>query len=144
MPFTVTQSTLVHIMTLSLGTVMQLVIRQSLSLLVMPMLITRSGSSQSLLLIDIGVMLLICAICQVVSSWCVVPLALLHGNRLDLVMTDVPDIVDVVVGTPLGTSDHCIVSCVLLVEQYVPQYSVRSMVFLKHHSNWVLEHHFEV
>ena len=31
------------------------------------------------------------------------------GNRLDLVMTDVPDIVDVVVGTPLGTSDHCFV-----------------------------------
>ena len=29
------------------------------------------------------------------------------GNRLDLVMTDVPDIVDVVVGTPLGTSNDC-------------------------------------
>ena len=28
------------------------------------------------------------------------------GNRLDLVMTDVPDIVDVFVGTPLVTSDH--------------------------------------
>ena len=28
------------------------------------------------------------------------------GNRLDLVMTDAPDIVDVFVGTPLGTSDH--------------------------------------
>ena len=27
------------------------------------------------------------------------------GNRLVLVMTDVPDIVDVFVGTPLGTSD---------------------------------------
>ena len=31
------------------------------------------------------------------------------GNRLDLVMTDVPDIVDVLMDTPLGTSDHCIV-----------------------------------
>ena len=35
------------------------------------------------------------------------------GNRLDLVMTDVPKIVDVVVGTPLGTSYYCFVSCVL-------------------------------
>ena len=34
-------------------------------------------------------------------------------------MTDVPDIVDVVVGTPLGTSDHCLVSCLLRVEQSV-------------------------
>ena len=42
------------------------------------------------------------------------------GNRLDLVMTDVPDIVDVIVGTPLGTSDHCSVSCLLFVEQSVP------------------------
>ena len=45
-----------------------------LSLLVMPMLITQSGLSQSLILIDLGVMLLIFAICPVVSSWCVVPL----------------------------------------------------------------------
>ena len=58
------------------------------------------------------------------------------GNRLDLVMTDAPDIVDVVVGTPLGTSDHCFVSCVLRVEQSVPEYNVRSTVFLKHRTNW--------
>ena len=32
-------------------------------------------------------------------------------------MTDVPDKVDVFVGTLLGTSDHCFVSCVLRVEQ---------------------------
>ena len=38
-------------------------------------------------------------------------------NRLDLVMTDVPAIVDVVVGTPLGTSDHCFASCVICAEQ---------------------------
>ena len=41
-------------------------------------------------------------------------------NRLDLV------IVDAVVGTPLGTSDHCFVSCVLRVEQSVPEYNIRS------------------
>ena len=59
------------------------------------------------------------------------------GNRLDLVMTDVPDIVDVVVGTPLGNSDHCFVSCVFLVEQSVSEYNVRSTLFLKHRTNWV-------
>ena len=53
------------------------------------------------------------------------------GNRLDLVMTDDPDIVDVFVVTPLSTSDHCFVSCVLRVEQSVPEYNVRSTVFLK-------------
>ena len=52
-----------------------------------------------------GVMLLIFAIDPVVSSWCVVPLTLLHGNILDLVMTDVPDI-DVVVGTSHDTLDR--------------------------------------
>ena len=95
-------------------------IRQSLSLLVMPMLITQSGWSQSFLLIDMGVKLLIFAICPVVS--CPTHIA---GNRLDLVMTDVPGVVDVVVGTPLGTSDHCFVSRVLRVEQSVPEYNVK-------------------
>ena len=52
------------------------------------------------------------------------------GNRLDPVMTDVPDIANVVVGTPLETSDDCFVSCVLCVEQSVPDYNVRSTVFL--------------
>ena len=58
------------------------------------------------------------------------------GNRLDIVMTDVLDIVDVFVGTPLGTSDHCFVSCVLWVEQSVPEHNTRSTVFLKHRTNW--------
>ena len=52
------------------------------------------------------------------------------GNRPDFVMTDVPDIVDVVVGTPLGPSDHYIVSCVIRVEKYVPEYNVGSTIFL--------------
>ena len=54
------------------------------------------------------------------------------SNRPDLVVTDVPDLVDVVVGTPLGTSDHCCVSWVLRVEQSVTSYDVRSTEFLKH------------
>ena len=58
------------------------------------------------------------------------------GNRFDLVMTDVPDIVDVVVGTPLCTSDQCFVSCALRVELSVPEHNVRRTVFLKHRTNW--------
>ena len=50
-------------------------------------------------------------------------------------MTNVPDIVDVVIGTPLGTSDHCFVSCVLRVEQSVEEFNVRRL-FLKHCTNW--------
>ena len=56
------------------------------------------------------------------------------GNRLDFMMTDVPDILDVF-GTPLETTDHCFVSCVLRVEQSVPKYNVRSTAFIKHRTN---------
>ena len=59
------------------------------------------------------------------------------GNTLDLVITDVPDTVDVVVVTPLGTSDHCFVSCLFCVKQSLLNYNVRSTVFLKHRINWV-------
>ena len=98
------------------------------------MLITLSGWSLSLLLIDTGVMLLI-----FVMSGCdqLVRCAThITGNRLDLVMTDAPTIVDLFVGTPLGTCDYCFVSCVLPVEQYVPEYNIRSTVFLMHRTNW--------
>ena len=61
---------------------------------------------------------------------------LITGNGLDLGLTDVLDTVDVVVGIPIGTTDHCFVSCVLRVEQSVPEYNVRSTVFLKHRTNW--------
>ena len=58
------------------------------------------------------------------------------SNRLDLVMTDALDIVDVVVSTTLGISDHCFISRVLRVEQSVPEYNVRSTVILKNRTNW--------
>ena len=105
---------------------------------VMRMLITLSGWSLSLLLIGTGVMLLIFAICRVVSMQLVRCPTHIAGNRLDLVMTEVPDIVDVFFGTPLGTSDHCFVCCVLRVEQSVLEYHIRSTVFLKHHTNWTM------
>ena len=62
------------------------------------------------------------------------------GNRLHLVLTDIPDIVDVVVGTPLSTSNHWFVSCVLRVEQSVLEYNVKSTVLLKHRTNWISVH----
>ena len=103
-----------------------------------------SGWSLSLLLIGTGVMLLVVSLLPTHIA----------GNKLDLVMTDVPDIVDVFVGTPLGTSDRFFVSCMLWVKQSVPEYNIRSTVFLKYRTNWdnvrcavrslYLEQHFEV
>ena len=58
------------------------------------------------------------------------------SNRFDLVITDLPVIVDEGVGTPLGISDHCFVSCFLRVEQSVLEYNVKSTVFLNHRTNW--------
>ena len=100
------------------------------------MLITLSSLSRSVLLIGMGVMLLIfCNLsgCEQLVR-CPIHIA---GNRLDLVMKDALNIVDVFVGTPLGTSDDCLASSVLRAEQYVPEHNVRSTVFLKHRTNWV-------
>ena len=100
MPFTATESTMVHFMTVSVTPLLgsnQLMIWPSLFLLVTPMLITLNGWSRSLLQIDVGVMILIffdLSGCEQ-SMRCPIHIA---GNKLDLVMTDVPDIVDVVVG----------------------------------------------
>ena len=75
-------------------------IKWSLSLLMMPKLITLNSWSQSLLLIDSGRDAL--ADCNLPDCeelvCCPTHIA---GNTLDLVMTDVPDILDVVVDTPL-------------------------------------------
>ena len=60
------------------------------------------------------------------------------GNQLDLVMTDVPDIVNVSVGTPIGTSDHCFLSARVKVSQSVPAYDVRRTVFRKSAVDWSL------
>ena len=55
------------------------------------------------------------------------------GDRLNLVIMDAPDIVDVLfIGTPLGTSNHCFVSFVLQVEQSGPENNIRSTVLLLH------------
>ena len=97
----------------------QLMIKQSLSLLVMPMLVTLSGFSWSLLLISRGMILLIFAIYRGCDQLFHCPTHT-AADRLDIVIKDAHEIVDVCVGTPLGTSDNCFVSCVLRVDKYVP------------------------
>ena len=76
MPFTITKGTMVHFMTVSMTLWLgcnQFMIRQSVFASDANThhhqysLITLSGWYQSLLLIDMGVMLLIFAVCQVVS-----------------------------------------------------------------------------
>ena len=113
--FTVTQDTTVHFMTVSMPQWLeysQLMIKQSLSLLVMRKL-TLSGSITDRHGRDALNFCNLDGSKQLVRS----PTHI-AGNRLDLVMTDGPVIVDVFRGTPLGTSDHCFVSCVIRVGLY--------------------------
>ena len=81
------------------------------SLLVMRMLITLNGFTVSLILIWYGYDAFEFSNLSGCEQLVRCPTHI-GGNRLDLVMTDVPGIVDVFVGTPLVTFDHCFVSCV--------------------------------
>ena len=57
------------------------------------------------------------------------------GDRVDLVMTDVPDIVDVVMVLNSALQITAL-SLLCRVEHSVPEYNVRNIVFLKHRTNW--------
>ena len=59
-----------------------------------------------------------------------------RGGTLDLLMTDVPDIVQVSVVAPMGNSDHSTLSVVISMAQAVPNLCVTRKVFLKHQVNW--------
>ena len=59
------------------------------------------------------------------------------GNRLDLVMDGCPWRSGWVCLYSTGNFWSRFVSCVLLVEQSVLKYNIRSTVFLKHRTNWV-------
>ena len=59
-----------------------------------------------------------------------------RGGTLDLVMTDVPDLVRVAVVSPIGNSDHSSLSAVISMAQAVPNLCVSRIVFLKHQVNW--------
>ena len=59
-----------------------------------------------------------------------------RGRTLDLLMTDVPDLVRVAVVAPIGNSDHFSLSAVISMAQAVPNLCVSRKVFLKHQVNW--------
>ena len=59
-----------------------------------------------------------------------------HGGTLDLLMTDIPDLVRVAVVAPIGNSDHSSQSAVISMAQAVPNLCVSRKVFLKHQVNW--------
>ena len=59
-----------------------------------------------------------------------------RGGILDLLMTDVPDLIHVAVVAPIGNSDHSSVSVVISTAQAVPNLCVSRKAFLKHKVNW--------
>ena len=56
-----------------------------------------------------------------------------RGGTLDLLMTDVHDLVRV---APIGNSDHSSLSAVISMAQAVPNLCISRKVFLKHKVNW--------
>ena len=59
-----------------------------------------------------------------------------RGGTLDLLMTDVPDLVRVAVVAPIGNSDHSSLSAVIWMAQVVTNLCVSWKVFLKNQVNW--------
>ena len=59
-----------------------------------------------------------------------------RGGTLDLLMTDVPDVVRVAVVTPLGSSDHSSLSIAISMAQAIPNLCVSRRVLLKHRVKW--------
>ena len=59
-----------------------------------------------------------------------------RGGTLDLLVTDVPDLLRVAVVSPIGNSDHSSRSAVISMAQAVPNLCVSRKVFLKHQVNW--------
>ena len=55
-----------------------------------------------------------------------------RGGTLDLLMTDVPDLLRVAVVTPLGSSDHSSFSIAISMVQAIPNLCVSRRVLLKH------------
>ena len=59
-----------------------------------------------------------------------------HGGTLYLLITDVPDLVQVAVVAPIGNSDHSSLSAVISMAKAVPKWCVSRKVLLKHQVNW--------
>ena len=59
-----------------------------------------------------------------------------RGGTLDLLMTDVPDLVRVSVVAPLGSSDQSSLSISISMAQSIPNLCVSRRGLLKHRANW--------
>ena len=59
-----------------------------------------------------------------------------RGGTLDLLMTDVPDLVQVAVVAPIGNSDYSSLSAVISMAQADPNLCVRRKIFMKHQVHW--------
>ena len=62
-----------------------------------------------------------------------------RGGTLDLLMTDIPDLVQVAVVAPLGNSDHSSLSVVISLIQAVPNFCISRRHRLRHRFNWDTE-----
>ena len=69
-------------------------------------------------------------------DWLIVGTTHAGGGILDLLMTDVPDLIRVAVVGPIGNLDHSSLSAVISTVQTVPNLCVSKKVFLKHQVNW--------
>ena len=50
-------------------------------------------------------------------------------NHLDLVLTNVPGIIEINIFLPVGSSDHSLLSCIVSTAAYIPNVFVRRHVF---------------
>ena len=58
-----------------------------------------------------------------------------RGGTLDILITDVPDLLQVSLVAPIGNSDHSSLFSVISMAQAVPNLCVNRKVFLKHQVN---------
>ena len=63
-----------------------------------------------------------------------------HNDRgvLELVLTDIPDGVEIRVGSTLGTSDHSAIFMNVVLEQAIPHLGGRQAGYLKNYVDWTL------
>ena len=59
-----------------------------------------------------------------------------RGGTINLLMTDVPDLLRVAVVAPPNSSDHSTLSIAISVAQAIPNLCTRRRVLLKHRVNW--------
>ena len=58
------------------------------------------------------------------------------GNHLDLLLSDVPDVVEVSISPPIGKSDHSAISFDLITNFKVPKFTMSRRIYLKSRANW--------